>query len=315
MTLAEIRLALFRRARQPGRIGALLARAAFKVAPQGRGNLAVQLWGRQVRLPANHHLPVIVGNNPFCFMALVHCVAALANPKLTIVDVGANVGDSVALLESYLPGRCRFVCVEPNAEWSPYLEANTDGLPVEIVRRFIGEGQNMTLKPGDAGTAGSIVTASGIASVPLDEICEGRQIDFIKVDTDGFDFPIMRSGVRTLTAGRPALFFEWDPALWSAQGENPEAVFDWLNEIGYTDFCFFGDGGHFYCRTKQRQPETIRSLVAVSTLRRGLDNIYWDVLAASPEVCDRAIENNVIAAQKLSTKIQFWNRLQPTYWQ
>lgn len=278
MTLAEVRLALLRRARRPGWIAPLFARAALKLAPPAGGDLAVQLWGRRVRLPASHHLPFIVGSNPLSFMALVHCAAALSNSSLTVVDVGANVGDSVALLESYLPGRCRFVCVEPNAEWMPYLQANTDGLPVERLRDFIGEGQNLALKPGDPGTAGSIVSASGNASVPLDEICEGRQVDLIKVDTDGFDFPILRSGVRTLSSIRPALFFEWDPGLWSAQGENPEAVFDWLNDIGYTDFCFFGDGGHFYCRTKCKQPETIRSLVAVSTLRRGLDNLYWDVL-------------------------------------
>lgn len=64
----------------------------------------MRLWERQLRLPADHHLPFIVGSNPFWSMPLVHCASALTDPALTVIDVGANIGDSVALLESYLPG-------------------------------------------------------------------------------------------------------------------------------------------------------------------------------------------------------------------
>jgi hypothetical protein len=74
-------------------------------------------------------------------------------------------------------------------------------------------------------------------SISLDEICSGRQIDSIKVDTDGLDFPILR----TLCATKPTLFFEWDPARWREQGEDPASVFDWLVEVGYEDFCLFAD--------------------------------------------------------------------------
>ena len=318
MTLAEIRLALLRRARRPGRIGALLAGAALKVAPHGSGDLEVQLWGRRLRLPAYHHLPFIVGNNPFCFMPLVHCAAALDDPTyptLTVVDVGANVGDSAVLIESHLPGRCKFVCIEPNTEWIPYLKSNTSGLPIEIIPRFLGEGQLLAVKPRDPGSATSKVTETGDRSLPLDEICDGRKVDLIKVITEGFDFPILRSGSRTLSSSRPALYFEWHPALWREQGEEPEGIFDWLAKFGYKDFCFFSDGGFFYCRTTCKQAETIRSLIAAADCRRGVDRLFWDVLAASPEVCDRAIRHNVIAAQKLGTEVRFWNRLQPTYWQ
>jgi len=248
-------------------------------------------------------------------MPLVHCTAALGDPTLTVVDVGANVGDSVVLLESYLPGRCRFVCIEPNSEWIPYLTANTAGLPVEIIRSFVGEGQRLAVRPAAPGTAGSKITESGDTSVPLDEICDGREVDLIKVDTDGFDFPTLRSGSRTLRSRSPALFFEWDPVLWNAQGEEPERIFDWLAEFGYRDFCFFTDGGFFYCRTTFKQAETVRSLVAAADSRRGIDGLYWDVFAASSEVCDRAVRHNVDAAHKLSGEVRRWNRLQPSYWQ
>jgi FkbM family methyltransferase len=266
-----------------------------------------------LRVPANHHLPFIVGSNPFWSMSLAHCAAALGDASLVILDIGANIGDTAILLESQIPGRCQFVCIEANQEWLPYLAANTIGLPVEIIRCFVGEGQHVAVQATAPGSARSTITESGERSLPLDEICQGRQIDLIKIDTDGFEFPILRSGNRTLSSRRPALFFEWDPAAWRENQENPEEVFNWLAGLGYEDFCFFSDGGLFYCRTKQA--ETIRSLIAAADARRAIDAIYWDVLAASREVCDRAISHNVLAAQKLAAKIQPWNRLQPTYWQ
>jgi FkbM family methyltransferase len=313
MNLAATRLALLRRARRPGRIGALLAGGALKMMPQAAGDVNVTLWGRPLRLPANHHLPFIVHSNPFWSMPLVHCTAALGDSKLVVVDIGANIGDTACLLESELPGRCRFVCIEANQEWLPYLTANTAGLPVEIIRSFVGEGQHLASEATAPGSARSRVTDAGERSLPLDEICQNLQVDLIKVDTDGFDFPILRSGSRTLSSRRPALFFEWDPAAWLENRENPEEVFSWLDAHGYEDFCFFSDGGLFYCRTKQ--PETIRSLIAAADARRGIDAVYWDVFAASREVCDRAVSLNIKAAQQLAAKIPLWNRLQPTYWQ
>jgi len=283
MNLDEIRLTLLRRARRPGRFCALLAGAALKVAPRGSGDMNVDLWGRRFRLPADHHLPFIVRSNPLCFMPLVHCAASLVDSGLTVVDVGANNGDTAALLESYLPGRCKFVCVEPNAEWLPYLRANTSGLSAEIIHRFIGEGQLLEISSRDPGTAGSRVTEHGEQSISLDEICDGRKVDLIKIDTDGFEFPILRSG-RAVLSRCPALFFEWLPALWKEQGEDPAAIFDWLAGFGYKDFCFFSDGGFFYCRTTYNQPETIRSLVAAAECRRGIETLSWDVFAASPGV-------------------------------
>lgn len=277
--------------------------------------MEVEIWGKPLHLPANHHLPFIVGTNPLWSMPLVNCAAALNRAGITMVDVGANVGDSVVLLESYLPGMLKFLCVEPNPEWVPYLTANTSGLPVEIIQHFIGEGQHLAIQEGDPGTAGSRVAALGQRSVPLDEICSRRQIDLIKIDTDGFDFPILRSGRSTLCSARPALFFEWDPPRWQEQGEDPAGVFAFLEEAGYKDFCLFTDAGFFAGRIGVNAKEVIQSLITVAESRRGIDNIYWDVFAAPAEVCERAVQHNVQAIRDLAKTVPSWNRLQPTYWQ
>ncbi len=315
MNAGLVRLKLLRRARRPGRVGALLAGAALKVMPPARGDVDVPLWGRRFRLPADHHLPFIVRSNPFWSLSLAHCASALMRSPMTVLDIGANVGDSVVLLEQEMPGQCRFVCVEPNPAWIPYLERNTAGVNIEILPYFVGEGQRLEIQAGAPGTAGSRISDSGVVSRPLDEICEGRQIDLIKVDTDGFDYAILRSGERTLRSRKTALFFEWDPITWRKQGEKPEEIFEWLAGLGYRDFCFFADGGFFYCRINSKQMDTVRSLILAAEAREGVDSLYWDVFAAEPEACNAAIEKNVSAARKLAREVRYWSRLQPQYWQ
>ena len=314
MNLAEIRLALQRRTRRPGKLGALAAAALLRLTSTPTGDVEVQVWGKRLRLPADHHLPYIVGTNPLWSVPLVNCAAALNRSALAVVDVGANVGDSVVLLESHLPGMCRFVCIEPNSDWIPYLTANTAGLPVEIIQSFVGEGQRLEIKNEQAGTAGSKIADSGQRSIPLDEICSGRQVDLIKVDTDGFDFPILRSGRQTLSTNRPALFFEWDPPTWRKQGEDAASVFGWLAESGYQNVCLFADSGFFACRIGTKAADVTQSLIEVAESRQGIDNVHWDVFAASADACDRAVQNNLKAIRELAETVHHWNRLQPTYW-
>jgi len=126
-----------RRARRRWTVGAFYAGAALKVTPDAAETWRSCSGDGGFRVPSSHHLPFIVGANHFG-LCLVHCAAALSDANLTVVDVGANVGDSAILLESYLPGRCKFICIEPNSEWTPLLDGNTIGLPVEIMRCFIG---------------------------------------------------------------------------------------------------------------------------------------------------------------------------------
>lgn len=313
--LASIRLGLRRRARRPGRLGALLAGAALRVVPETRGDITVSVWGRKMRLPAEHHLPYIVGTNPFWSMSLVHCVDALkTGAPVNVIDVGGNVGDTPILLESCLPGRCRFLCIEPSTEWLPYLRENTRDLPVEVMSCFVGEGQRLEMNPSGEGSAGSRQSAAGVQSVRLDEICAGKDVDLIKIDTDGFDFPILRSAEATILEKHPAIFFEWAPELWSQQGEDPEAVFEWLRQMGYQDVCLFADGGFLYCRAATGQRATFRSLVAAAQSRRNIDRLYWDVFAAPEEVCEAAMNKNTEALAVLTARVPAWNRLQPTYW-
>ena len=49
--------------------------------------------------------------------------------------------------------------------------------------------------------------------------------NFIKIDTDGFDFKVLRGANNTLKTYKPVIFFEWDKIHLQAQNEDFLSIF------------------------------------------------------------------------------------------
>jgi hypothetical protein len=72
--------------------------------------------------------------------------------------------------------------------------------------------------------------------VTLDDVLLNRGgVDFVKVDTDGFDFEVLRGAERLLREQRPLLFFELAPYL--LDGALDELA--WLQSLGYRQLSCF----------------------------------------------------------------------------
>ncbi|WP_430666882.1 FkbM family methyltransferase [Helicobacter suis] len=56
--------------------------------------------------------------------------------------------------------------------------------------------------------------------------------NFIKIDTDGFDFKILRGAYKTLKDNKPVLFFEWDYVHLANQSEVALSIFAFLSNLG-----------------------------------------------------------------------------------
>jgi FkbM family methyltransferase len=301
-----------------------LCGAALRHNPVVRANV----WGQSLYMRANHHLPLIVTANPMWSLPLIHAVRALEKDSVQVIDVGANIGDTVALLESHLPGVCRYLCIEPDENFHALCEWNTlNNERVTLRQCFLGDTGSSELivehrEPGTATTRIRSVAdtrnGKGRPGQTLDDVAAtlgGAPVDLIKIDTDGFDYKVLRSAVNTLKAHRPLLFFEWDPTLWKAQGEDPLDVFGFLGQLGYLCFAFFSDPGFFQTVLSPTDSASIESLCSATLARRGVDNIYFDVLAGPPEICNKAIQLNIEATRNCGARKQLWQRMQPAYWQ
>jgi FkbM family methyltransferase len=247
-----------------------------------------------MEIPANHHLPWILRRNPKWSQSLVHTVKALG-AHVRLIDVGANVGDTVVMLEEALPGVCESLCIEPDPRFVELCRKNTHGIEATVVQTFVSDERRWVRTVHHVpGTAFSAACSNGVEALPLDEVARqfaSENLALIKIDTDGYEFKILRSAAELIASFKPALFFELAPRFWDQAGEESALVFDWLAKLGYFHYALFTDDSFLYCSISNPSPTFVRSIIESSRTRHGM---YFDVLATHDEqMRDRTVAINL----------------------
>ncbi|HEY5380966.1 MAG TPA: FkbM family methyltransferase [Acidobacteriaceae bacterium] len=299
-----------------GRSGFVLricAKAANKVAwplarRLGPGHLIdARVYGRNLRMPAEHPLALILAQHPQynrpLALAATTLAASGASLPLTVVDVGANVGETIAVIEQLNPGLCTYLCVEADEEIAKICRFNHKGdARVETVQCFIGEDEGALVRLEDDGRANpstklvdeAVADSSHHRLVRLDTVAGpfaevNGSLSLIKVDTEGYDFSVLRSGAQLLDRYKPALYFEWYPELIEGLGEEVWDGFDFLAGFGYEHFVFFSSVGDYYCKLSRPDHFLLGSLAKAASQNKAL--VYFDVFASTSEgLCNRLVE-------------------------
>ena len=219
-------------------------------------------------------------------------------PDATAIDIGANVGDTAALLCSRQP--IPVLCVEGNPQFLPYLRRNVAQLPagIEIAECLVGA------RPGAVSSA-SLMTHHGTATlagapggaaqdagdVPVRTLAElvaahprFRGARLLKTDTDGSDFEILASSLDALREARPVLFFEYDPTLRADGARAARETIAALEAAGYRRFLVCDNYGHLLGRVDGEVGERFLALdhYLLSHLYFGRTVYYFDVFAFCP---------------------------------
>jgi FkbM family methyltransferase len=267
------------------------------------------LYGRSMRMPAEHPLPAVLHHFPQYNRPLAVAITAIAssssgNPNLTVVDVGANIGETVAVIEQLVPD-VSYLCIEADDDIARICRFNHRGNPrVEVEQCYIGEDAGSLVMLQDDGRANPTTKLIDQANfdessnygrlVRLDTVA-GPFVDahhglsLIKVDTEGYDFSVLRSGPRLIERYRPALYFEWFPDLLTDLQEEVWNGFDYLEGFGYLHFVFFSSQGDYYCHLSSPDHFVLKSLASTASQNKSL--LYFDVFASTEEaVCKRLVE-------------------------
>jgi FkbM family methyltransferase len=274
----------------------------------GRGHFVeAHLHGRKLRVPAEHPLPQILTSTPQYNRPLALAVQAIAASHpgisaLSVIDVGANVGETAAIIEEATPGICSYLLIEADLDIAEMCRFNHHGNPrIQTRQSFIGEMEGAPVRLEDDGRANpsTKLTADDAAPgasdhpdrlVRLDTLAtpfaEAQQkLTLLKIDVEGYDFSVLRSAPLLLSKYHPALYFEWFPSLLSGLGEDPCAGFDYLAGFGYIHFVFFTNQGDYYCKLSNPHRSLLESFIALTRLNPQLP--YFDVFAStSPSECD-----------------------------
>lgn len=274
---------------QPPLPGARTRRRVFgrlRTLVLGHADPVVSLMvdGQDILLHLSHSYPLLKAAHRFYDTGLRRlCTFVKATDGcLDVIDVGANVGDSLLQVPSELGGR--FLCIEADDRYFPLLERNArtrDGVTCLQVVCDETNGEATHSLVHTAGT--SRVAADGgdrrFVHKTLDRIVAELphvRANVLKIDTDGYDYKVLRGARTLLERDKPVLFFELAPEHLEAAGEEPISVFPFLSAAGYRQVFIYDNLGRPLVRIDTTALEPLNDLLAYARLAGGF---YFDVVA------------------------------------
>lgn len=181
------------------------------------------------------------------------CVAG-KYPALSVLDVGANVGDTIAIIKTAI--ELPVIGVEGDDFAFEFLKKNTMSLKnVTLIKTFLGEkieskklsmektGWNTTLIPNE--DIGETVHLKTLDEVLAEEHLLNRTLKLLKIDCEGFDTIIIRGSARLIREKRPVIYFEYNRTNMDAIGEEGLSTLLTLGEVGYKNVILFDNKGRY----------------------------------------------------------------------
>lgn len=271
------------------------------------------LYGRTMRMPSEHPLSEGLIFTPHINRPLALTVQAIANlsvdgADIPVIDVGANIGETIAVIEQKVPERCSYLCIDADPDLIGICQHNyRSSSRVEAEQHFIGDIEGATVRLVDDGRANATTKlVDGNPNdlprlVRLDTIgapfanAHGK-LSLIKVDVEGLDFSVLRSAEALLRKYEPCLYFEWFPELLKQSENNACNGFDYLRGLGYTHFVFFNNVGYYHSKLINPDPQQLEALSAVTSQDTHMP--FFDVFASTSDaVCEELTRLNINLSQ------------------
>jgi FkbM family methyltransferase len=254
----------------------------------GNKTITSSIHGKKIFLNYGYTYPIICRmfptyNNPL--VELVYQTSKLKESPISLVDIGAAIGDTVLLLGASCQGMIKkYYCVDAEEEFYKYLKLNLSHIDgAVLIKAFlssaVGMAKNLVkIQPGTASAQGDI----DVSTTTLDQLVEAGQIgqfDLLKIDVDGFDGLVLLGARTTLNSYKPTIIFEWHPLLCDDTGNNWIDHFNALEDCGYNHFVFFDNVGNFSHFMNDVDRKAIYSLARILQLKKHIHAEYFDVIA------------------------------------
>jgi FkbM family methyltransferase len=239
-------------------------------------------------LPFDHALPRIKKQAPLYSENIGRLSRYLDTlyPGLAMIDIGANVGDSAAIIRSYGAGG-PILCIEGSPTYFalPQRNKEVNALALSLECSFVDcqSGKcdgTLRIEKGTAALSqerGSLTSARSLVDI-LNSWPEFKYARLLKLDTDGFDNRIIAGSAPWLAKTRPWLFWEFDPVLDRQHRGPGTSVFQTLADCGYGPLALYANTGEFLCSASVESHEWLCDVSAFLSYQRNLP--YVDICAA-----------------------------------
>ncbi len=295
-----------------GSVASKINQAKLFVAKKYAGPVKTKIHGHEVIVNFGYAYPFFARmfrsyNNPL--VELVNqAFLARGKSSITVVDIGAAIGDTVLLIESNCPDMVKkYLCIDGDTEFYTFLESNLGSM--KKVKSYLAllsesEGSEKQLIRTHLGTA-SAQGKGFVQSISLDNLLSADMnegIDVLKIDVDGFDGKVLKGSHNILTKCKPAVIFEWHPILCEQTGNNWIDHFEVLKEHGYNRYIWFTKFGEFSHFTDEFQKQSTDKLAHISLRNQHCYDWHYDVVAlhADSTISDLALAELCFAKNRKS---------------
>ena len=228
----------------------------------------ITIGNQTIRVPLAHQLRRNVVAYPdynFNLPRIIKYATALIS-DVKVIDIGANIGDTVAFIKNYTD--VPILCIDGEEQYIKILKSNVAQYKnVSVCHSLVGfETKESNLKiVSERGTAYVEEGKETITVRTLENILEGfpdfKNAKILKVDTDGFDTLILRGCSNYLKKVKPILFFEFDPYLVTKNNDDPFSFIPYLRSCGYSYLIFYMNNGDYLLSCNIDQTDIIDQLI------------------------------------------------------
>jgi FkbM family methyltransferase len=249
----------------------------------------VILGGKVIKIHTGNPLCFQYKHNPQhnCSIGIAAALVKNRFPTAWAVDVGANIGDTLAIIKgkASLP----VICVEGDAFCYDLLRENArlfddvylfktflSDKPGEANMALQKDGWNLTLTPARPDSLGEKLQFE-----TLDRLVEGIKqpvrVKLLKVDTEGYDMRILKGAAGILERDKPVITFELNRENIEPLGDSVGDFYDYLVNLGYHHFILNDSGGRLICVLDNHTKSQLLDLYQYSYL--GQPIYYFDIWA------------------------------------
>jgi len=206
----------------------------------------VGAWGGRFQAPSADRLAYLWLHKLGIMGGERDLLEAQVQPGMVVADIGANIGLYTCLLARCVGERGLVYAFEPNPTLFASLETNCRTNEVANVRlhnialgtrddrltlrraRF-NSGDNRLLRRAASPASGGV----SVPVRPLDALLEGRPLDFVKIDVQGWELEVFKGMRGQLAGSRPLrIHFEFWPAGLRHAGSDPAELLAFLRQHG-----------------------------------------------------------------------------------
>ena len=252
----------------------------------------IKIGNQTIKIPLSHQLWRNVSFYPDYNFNLPRIIKYAYDmfPDLRVIDIGANIGDTVAFIKNYTD--VPILCIDGEEKYIKILKSNVAQYKnVSVCHSLVGaetKESNVQLK-SERGTAFVQESASATKLRSLENILEDfpdfKASKVLKIDTDGFDTLILRGCSSYLRKAKPVLFFEFDPHLIRANNDDPFEFISYLQSCGYEFLIFYVNNGDYLLSCNIGQRDIVDQLIHYFSGRHIA--LFADICAFSGE--DRSL--------------------------